>query len=229
MLSVVTFRWTNPGYRAQFKSSHVNILRRMVGRHYRKPHRFLCITDDPSGLDHGIEAIPLWDDHANVPNPTGGGRPSCYRRLKLWAPEMASVLGERWVLLDLDTVIAGDLTPLWDRPEDVVMWKSPTGEWAYNGASMMANAGARPEVWTQFDPIESPELTTSLGYRGSDQAWLSHILPPNEATWDERDGVYFYSRLRNRRVLPSNAKIVFTTGGCAPWTLRHPWVRQHYR
>ena len=229
MISVVTFKWTTPGYRANFTSEHVNTLHRMVLRHYQAPHRFICVTDDPAGLDDGIEVVPLWDHHASVPNPTGGGRPSCYRRLKLFDPAMSEVIGERFVMLDLDCVICGDLSPLFDRPEDAVFWKSPTNEWPYNGAMFMANTGARPQLWQDFDPIESPKLTQAAGYRGSDQAWISYKLGWNEATWTERDGVYYYGKIRNRQSIPANAKIIFTTGGSAPWTLRHPWVRKHYR
>jgi hypothetical protein len=201
----------------------------MVKRHYGEPFRFICFTDDPAGISPEIEALPIWDDHASVPNPTGGGRPSCYRRLKLFDPGMKEVLGERFVMLDLDTVVCGNLSALWNRPEPIVMWKSPTNQWRFNGAMFMADTGARPDVWTDFDPIESPKLTTSLGFRGSDQAWLSYKLPQGEAEWTQKDGVYYYGSMANRRVLPKNAKIVFTTGGSAPWTLKHPWVRQHYR
>lgn len=229
MISVVTFKWATPGYRAKFTSEHVNTLRRMVLRHYQAPHRFICITDDPAGLDGGIEVVPLWDHHASVPNPTGGGRPSCYRRLKLFDPAMAEVIGDRFVMLDLDCVICGDLSPLFDRPEDAVFWKSPTNEWPYNGAMFMANTGARPQLWQDFDPLESPKLTQAAGYRGSDQAWISYKLGWNEATWTDRDGVYYYGKIRNRQSVPANARIIFTTGGSAPWTLRHPWVRKHYR
>src|SRR5690606_29567076 len=196
-------KWATPGYRASFTSEHVNTLRRMVERHYPVPHRFLCITDDPSGLDDGIESCPIWDDYRAVPNPSGGGRPGCYLRLKLWAPEMAEILGPRWVMLDLDCVITGDLRPLFDRPEDVVMWQSPTKEWPYNGAFMMANSGARPKVWEEFDPNKSPRITSARGYRGSDQAWLSHIIP-GEATVGESDGVWFMQRMRPRNRLPRN-------------------------
>ena len=74
-LTVVTFKWKTPGYRAVFESKHVNILRRMVLRHYPDPVRFVCFTDDPVGLAEGIEAHPLRDDHRRVPNPTTGGHP----------------------------------------------------------------------------------------------------------------------------------------------------------
>lgn len=228
MISVVTFKWSTPGYRAKFTAEHVRTLQRMVARHYPDPHRFVCFTDDATGIED--IALSLWDDYASVPNPTGGGRPSCYRRLKLFDPSMSEIIGPRFVMLDLDTVITGDLRPLWNRPEDVVMWKSPSNEWPYNGAMFMANTGARPKVWTDFDPVESPKLTTAAGFRGSDQAWLSYALGPNEAVWTQADGVVYYGKMmRPRERLPKGSRIVFTTGGTAPWTLKHQWVREHYR
>ena len=168
MLSVVTFKWATPGYRATFTARHVNTLRRMVARHYAKPHRFICITDDAIGLDEGIEVVPLWDDYRSVQNPTGGGRPSCYLRLKLFDPSIRNQIGDRFVMLDLDCVILGDLSPIFGRPEDAVFWRSPSKLWPYNGAIMLMNAGARPQVWEDFDPIESPKVTQARGYRGSE-------------------------------------------------------------
>jgi hypothetical protein len=229
-LTIVTFKWSTPGYRANFESRHVNILRRMVLRHYPDPVRFVCFTDDPVGIEPKIQTHPLWDDHRQVPNPTGGGRPSCYVRLKLWDPAMLELIGPRFVMLDLDTIICGDLRPIFNRTEDVVMWKSPTNEWPYNGAMFMANTGARPQVWNDFDPIKSPALTQAKGYRGSDQAWLSHCMGPNEAVWTARDGVIFQNDVWKRQSRkPSGARIVFTTAGHPPWTARAPWVKEHYR
>lgn len=227
-LTVVTFKWHTPGYRATFTAEHVRTLQRMVARHYPDQHRFICFTDDAAGIED--VALPLWGDHAAVPNPTGEGRPSCYRRLKLWDPAMRSVLGPRFVMLDLDVVILGDLRPLWNRREDVVMWRSPGGEWPYNGAMFMANTGARPQVWRDFDPARSPAMTHARRYRGSDQAWLSHCLGAGEAVWTEADGVVFQNDLwRPTSRQPRRARVVFTTGGHPPWESRASWVQEHYR
>lgn len=233
MLSVVTFKWHTPGYRATFTAEHVNTLQRMVARHYPHPHRIVCITDDTAGLHPGIDTLPLWDDHASVPNPTGGGRPACYRRLRLFDRDIGRLLGPRFVLLDLDVIITGDLSPLWNRPEDAVFWRSPGGEWPYNGAMFLLSAGARPEVWEHFDPVVSPRATHAAGYRGSDQAWISHKLGWNEAAWTQADGVHYYNALPRgpgrRRQLPDGARIVFTSAGMPPWRLHELWVRRHYR
>jgi hypothetical protein len=226
VITVVCFKWRTPSYVGTFGSEHVNALQRMVKANYALPHRFLCITDDPAGLR--CETYPIWDDYRYVKNPTGGGRPACYLRLKLFSEEMRPVLGDRWVMLDLDCVILGNLRSLWNRKEEAVFWRNPHREWPYNGAMMMCKTGARDRVWSEFDPHESPRLTHRKGYRGSDQAWISYCLGSDEAVWTQKDGVYFLPELRGRQL--DNAKIVFTTAATAPWTDNCPkWMKRIYR
>ncbi len=213
----------------------MRVLRNMVRRHYAKPHRFVCVTDDPAGIDPDVEIVPLWNDHANVPSPHGGLNPSCYRRLKAFSAEIASVFGQRFVSVDLDCVITGDLRPLWDRPEDFVCWgdTNPLPGSHYNGSMMMLTAGARRKVWEMFDPKTSPQKAKRAGCWGSDQGFISYCLGPGEARWTKADGVYSYRNdLQPRNSLPANARIVLFHGKIDPWAPPASgidWVRQHYR
>ena len=153
MLNICCFKWTPPaGYRSTFGPETVNVLQRMVARHYAAPHQFTCITDDPRGLDPEVHVVPLWSDFATIPSPHGGHNPSCYRRLRVFAPDIAPILGDRFVCVDLDTVIVGDLAPLFDRPEDFVIWGETDPRSFYNGSMFLLRAGARPRVWDEFDP-----------------------------------------------------------------------------
>lgn len=235
-LSVVCWKWRGrAGYRSTFSSVHVNTLRRMVTRHYPKPHRFFCVTDDPAGLDDGVIAIPLWDDHSRVLNPHGLSSPSCYRRLKIFSHEAKSIFGERVVSLDLDVVITGDLRALWDRPEDFVIWGDTAKSTPYNGSMFLLRTGTRTDVWTRFSPTHSPRLTKSLGYIGSDQAWIAAVLGGREPIWTVKDGVYSYrNHVHNTptRRLPVGARIVIFHGKYDPWSSecqRLHWVSEHYR
>lgn len=208
MLSVITFKYLKPGYRTVYTSAHVNTLRRMVTRCYPHPHRFFCVTDDPEGLDPGIEYVPMWSDHFDLVNPSHPtNRPNCFPRLKLFSREMADIFGPRYVSLDLDMVLVDDVTPLWDRPEGFIIYDA-RGDDHYNGSMFMQTAGVHQEVWDDFDPIESPKLTTAAGMRGSDQAWIRYKLAPNAAVWDYNDGVYAYLNLvppyRHRRLMHTN-------------------------
>jgi len=235
MLSVVCWKWAPaPGYRSTFTAEHVNVLRRMVARNYAKPHRFVCITDDAAGLDDGIDVVPLWDDFGELMSPHGRGNPSCYRRLRAFAPEMAEILGPRFVWLDLDCVITGDLRPLFDRREPFISWGDTNPRNAVNGSMIMMDAGARPQVYTDFDPKTSPDMARRVGHFGSDQAWISFKLGFNEARWGIRDGVYSYrNHIRPQRgLLPTNARVVFFHGQYDPWDdepQRLAWVRENWR
>ena len=236
-LTVVTFLWKPlPGYRSHFKAEHVNILARMVKRHYAQPYEFVCITDDPTGIDPDIRIIPLWDDHAKVMNPCDGRtrQPNCYRRLKIFARDAGQWLGERIVCLDLDCVIAADLVPLWNRKEDFIIWGDTNQCNPYNASMMMMTAGCRPQVWEQFDPIESPKKTKAAGYFGSDQAWLALILGKNEARWRVQDGVYSYrvhGAFRKNTLLPG-ARVIMFHGHEDPWgeqAQKLQWVRDNWK
>lgn len=235
MLTVVTWFWKPPThYRSKFSAAHVNVLRRMVARHYQQPHEFVCVTDSPKGLDSEVRVVPAWNDFASVPSPHGGHNPSCYRRLRAFAPGIDAVLGERFVSLDLDTVITGDLVPLWDRAEDFVAWGETNPKSYYNGSMFLLKAGTRTKVWEQFNPKTSPATAKAAGKFGSDQGWISYCLGPGEAKWTTADGVYSYNvHLRHKtNTLPAGARIVMFHGSTDPWSpdaQRLDWVKKHWQ
>jgi hypothetical protein len=234
MLSMVTWLWkAKPGYRSVFTTAHVNTLRAMVARHYDGPHRFLCVTDMTKGLDARVEVVPPWNDYADVPSPSGGRNPSCYRRLRAFHPDIAQTFGPRFVSFDLDVVVVGALRPLFDRPEDFVIWGDVNPKTFYNGSLFLMTAGARPQVWTSFHPMKSPALSRASGHFGSDQGWISHCLGPHEAKWSTSDGVYSFQKhiLPQNGKLPANAAVVVFHGHVDPWmpmAQRLPWVKEHW-
>lgn len=258
MLSIVTFKWTKPGYRSIFTAENVNITRRMVERHYPEPHRFICVTDDAAGLDSAIEVIPLWNDASHLANPTWPTGPSCFRRLKVFSDWFAEQAGERFVVMDLDIVVTGDLTPLWDRPEDFLIWRPNHRGIPLCASMFMLRAGTNQRVWDTFDCALSPKLASNAGYRGSDQGWITYCLGGDTPGWTSADGVYGYkdnlckgvkfntkvslpprllARAKSRRgeygALPPDARMVIFTGKPDPWdkeAIQHsPWILDHYR
>jgi hypothetical protein len=234
--TVVTWKWKGPReYHTEFTAEHVNILCDMVARNYSSPHQFVCVTDQPQGLDSKIKVVPLGDEFSDLKNPSIQNGPSCYRRLRMFRSDAAKWFGERFVSLDLDTVITGDLAPLWNRDEDFVAWGDTSRRNKYNGSMILLKAGSRPKVWDEFDPIASPAATRHKGLLGSDQAWLHYCLGPGEPIWTKDDGVYsFRNHLENRtKELPANAKIIFFHGNVNPWykeiQVEYPWVEKFYR
>jgi hypothetical protein len=232
MLTVVCWRWAPNGYRHSFSARAVETLRAMVARHYARPHRFVCITDDPSALN--CETLPLWDDHATLTNPKGPQFPSCFRRLKMFAmPE----LGERVVSIDLDVAIVGDLVPLWDRPEPLVCWRPrvKARPLQVNGSMVLFTPGGDlASLWTGFDPVRAARMIREGGFIGSDQGWISHQRRGDFASWTKDDGVLRYGdlRLTPRAPLPADARLVFFTGPRKPWDPKTqneaPWLAEHW-
>lgn len=236
-LVFVTWLWKPKRiYRSQFCAHHVNVLASMIRRNYRKPHKCLVVTDIPDGIDTSlVTVVKAWNDFAEIQSLYGERQPSCYRRLRAFHPEIGEIFGERFVSLDLDTVIVKDITPLFDRPEDFVIWKEQDPRSYFNGSIFMLRAGARPQVWKAFasDPKAAQRKAKTAGRFGSDQAIISDVLGRGEATWGKEDGVYSYRvDIEGTGVLPENARVVCFHGGTDPWSnraMKLEWVQEHYR
>ena len=225
LVTVVLWLWGNA-----YTCEHANTMARMVERHLHVPHRIVCATDRTSGID--VETIPIWPD---IARPIPPKRLSCYRRLKAFASDAHEWLGERILSLDLDGVITGDLTPIVDTPEDFKIWRDPLRQKKgarrvpYNGGMWICSAGARRELWEEFDPQSSPQASARTGWLGSDQGWISTRLGPDEPTWGRADGVYSYKYHVRPKALPHDARVVWFHGDPKPWKVDHPWIKEHYR
>ena len=217
----------------------------MLKRHYPNPHRFLCVTDTPheiTRIDRTIETVELWKEYADLVSPHGAHNPSCYRRLRLFAPDAARVFGDvDLVSLDLDTVIVRDVAPVFDRPEEFVAFGETDPRSHYNGSFMKLRAGTRPQVWERFaaDPEGMREKAKGDGRFGSDQGIVSYVLQDEdrnrtEPIWGPKDGVYsFRVHLGSgKHPLPGDARLISFHGGIDPWDVRAQrlqWVKRHYQ
>jgi hypothetical protein len=103
MTNVICAKW-GPKYGPEY----VNRLRSMVARNLARPHRFVCFTDDPAGLDPAVEhrpmpVLPVPAPHDNLP----------WRKVALFGDPLADLTGPT-LFLDLDQVIVGPLDPFFD-------------------------------------------------------------------------------------------------------------------
>lgn len=230
MLRVIAWLWRQPGGRTQYAAAHANAWAAMVRRHMTLPHRIACVTDMPEGIDRDIEIIAPPRDFEDVRIPTWHeGRPQCLRRIAMFRPDAAKIFGKRFVCMDLDCVIGDSLDPLFDVSDDFKMNAGTARRRLYNGSMMLMTAGARPQVYEQF----TPEAAAAAGkqFVGSDQAWISHVLGPGEATWGPDDGVLWWGSPENARV--GCRRIMFFPGQPKPWEVvadgKDAWVVEHYR
>lgn len=236
MISFVTWKWTVPGMPRQFDSSHVNVLRAMVARHYAEPHRFICVTDEPRGLDDRIEVVPMPVTFDHIGSPHGKRFPSCYRRLWNFSSEARSMLGDRIFQIDIDVVITGDLTKLVNSNAhaNFVGWCDPLFQWnKIAGGAYMLTTGSMPHIWDDFDPDTSPQKAHRAGCSGSDQGWMSHKLYPPPASWSKEDGIVKMRWLNVGDADPPKwLRMAFTSGVTPPWSpvvqKQFPWIKKHW-
>jgi hypothetical protein len=241
VLKIVTFKWDaglHPKKKMKFETQHVRILHNMLKRNLQVPFELICITDDPAEFLFGtypfkkmgeITILRLWS--------WGKDYPGCFRRLKLFDPEMKKFIGERFVLMDLDVVIARDITSLFKRNEDFIIWGDRPMRNPYCGSLFMLKAGARSQVWDSFNIEDYPCKRDNGTYPlGTDQNHIYNCIP-NEATWNIKDGIYNFGfdirfnnkLLKSKKVnyskiikkesvrggngqLPENARIIFFNG-----------------
>lgn len=238
-LKVVTFKY-KPGrgshvqkaqpQRIRFTADHVNRLRAMVRRNLKLDHEFICITDDPEGLDEFVKVVPMWADHRD--------RERNYKRLKLLSTEMRDLIGERILHLDLDTVIMGDITDLVDTDAHAKIWSVPSAGrhgYALNPSMMLFDAGALDHIWRAFDadPEAMAAKVRLAGWTGTDQSIIS-AMGSDLPTWTRDDGLLSYRdhvEPRPDKTPPDGALMV---GFYGPYNVeqlaRKPnWIWQHWR
>lgn len=217
MLTVLTWLWQQPGGRTKFTAEHVNIWAGMVRRHLSMPHRIACVTNTPKGIDKSIQIIKPPGDFEDVTPHWGTLKPNCFRRLSMFSRDAERLFGKRFVCMDLDCVIGGQLDPLFKRSEDLVLYKGTAPDRPYNGSMMLISAGCRPQVFEDFD--ERGASTCGQIYVGSDQAWLAMKLGRKEKVWSERDGVFWYGPLYQSIAKKTKPRILFFPGKIKPWTI----------
>lgn len=218
-------KWARPstGYQLPsvcgYTAGHVNTLGRMLKRHLTIPYEFVCITDDPVGIE--CRTIPLWDKCRDL-----GG---CFNRLWAFSQDFA-LLGDRFALVDLDVVITGNCDHIFGIGDDFAMHEYDYPERPhqhYNGSLVIMDRGARRQVWDRFDPATTPQEIAKDNTRiGSDQKWISTVLGAGERKLGPEQGVH--EALKVGGSLPSNAAMVFFSGPRDPTQREHGWVRQHY-
>jgi hypothetical protein len=91
----------------KFGPDYVNILRRAVRDNLSLPHRFVCLTDNPDGLDDEIEASPFPD----FGYPREQWKRGSWPKVALFADGVFED-DEIVLYLDIDVMIVGPLDPM---------------------------------------------------------------------------------------------------------------------
>lgn len=233
-LTVVSFKWD--GWRPLYNKDHVHAQQKMLAHYLQVPHRYVCVTDDPKGLN--CETMPLWKEPIVTKKPT---HHDSFCRLKMFSREMAEVFPGWVLMLDLDLLIFRDIT-------DLITWEEfrilKGGVSPYNGSMWLHQMGTRQHIWDTFDPDKSPfevsKHRTPKGKKwvGSDQGWIS-VCCPGERVYDAVDGVFRWSTMiraywtrPDKQYKVKGARMMFFAGVYKPWqdSMRksHPDIYKEY-
>ena len=152
----------------KYGPEYVNRLYSMVRRHLSGDFRFVCLTDDASGLRPEVECFPIPDLALPEGIPERG-----WKKLTTFEPDLHGLRGTA-LFLDVDVVIAGSLDPSFDRPGDFLIihdWKRP---WRVTGNSSVYRfkLGELGGVLSHF---REHQASIRAQYR-NEQAYLSAYL-----------------------------------------------------
>ena len=115
--TIICMKWGT-----RYGPEYVNRLYAMVRRGTSRPLRFICFTDDASGLRAEIETqslpfISLPISHTNLP----------WRKMSLWGETLGNLSGQV-LFFDLDLLVTGDVDGFFDHAptEDFVVIRNWT-------------------------------------------------------------------------------------------------------
>jgi hypothetical protein len=130
----------------RYGPDYVNRLFAMVARHLAAPHRFVCLTDDPTGIRSEVECRPLPAiELADAPPHSG------WRKLSCLSPELDDLDGPV-LFLDLDLVIVASIDCLFAHPGAFCIIENWTqrGRGIGNSSVFRFEAGAHRAVLQRF-------------------------------------------------------------------------------
>ncbi len=228
MQTVACMRWGD-----RFPVEYVNKLYRGVMRNVARPTRFIAFTDDPAGLQPGVE--PREIPAIRLPTTGLGGSP--WRKLALWSRDIG--LAGDLLFLDLDVVVVGALDVLFDfAPGKLAIIRDWSSRDSGNSSVMRLPAGGAPHLVARFeaDPLEIRRLYSN------EQAYLSRESGLDVAFWPEAWCPGFKAMMLPRfpanhvkRVkLPADARVVVFTGHPRPHEAAEgvwpaPWYKKAYK
>lgn len=236
MVNVICMKWGT-----LYDAAYVNRLRGMVRRQLKLEHRFVCFTDDPTGIDAGTEIRPL----PEVRCPPGPER--YWKKLGIFINPLSDLTGPV-LCLDLDLVIVDRLDDFFSVPGKFCIireFRRDGGPPRGNMSVCRFEAGAHPYVLDEFhrDPksVEDRFIfdqdfisATIKPLTFWPDAWCrsfkKHCLAPVPKCYFETPRIPPDARIivfHGHPKPPEAARGCFVKGGikyCRPT----PWIDQHY-
>ena len=153
---------------SKYGPEYVNRLYGMVSRHLKGAFRFVCFTDNVSGVRPEVECFPLPELQLQAAKFDGG-----WRKLNSYQRDLYGLQGQA-LFLDLDVVVVDDITPFFEEPGEFLIikdWKRP---WRVTGNSSVYRfrLGAHVDMLEHF---VAHQAEVRRKHR-NEQEFLSHYL-----------------------------------------------------
>lgn len=182
-------------YGRAYPADYVNVLHSACRKAMKGAFRFVCLTDDPAGLNEGIEALPIPDVGLDPKEWFVGG---VWPKLGIYDRLLHGLKG-RCLFIDLDMVVLRDLDAFFDRPGRYIgidageAWGRPGRAASAELCSAMIafDAGGLPQLAETF----RTEKTRIMGSYRTEQAYTEDMLAPI-GYWPEGWVISFKRRLR---------------------------------
>lgn len=204
----------------KYGPEYVERLHNMVLRHSGSwGARFYCITDQddtPAG----------WE----VVRPIGPYYEGWWGKMELFNPEIRDE--RQAVYFDLDTVIVGDLTPLFSLKLDFGICGNFTREvqhtypCRYGSCVMTMDRDFGQDLWTTWR-AKDKIVRMQAGVYG-DQWAVGKFYPMARILQDALKPGYFVGRRQFSNEIPADAAIMVFAGKTKPHTSHLPWVKEHW-
>lgn len=191
----------------KFGPDYPNILFDMVRRNLAEGYagRFVCFTDDATGLDEGIEVRPLPAD-----------LPGWWSKLALFKPGLFPE-GDRIVFLDLDTVLTGRIDALCDYSGPFAILRDAFRPNGLQSSVMAWRAGECHDIWESYIAAGCP-----MDDADGDQAWIEKAHPNAIRLQDAFPEMFVsYKYLIG---IPATESVVFFHGKPRPHEVETGWV-----
>jgi len=176
--------------------THTNVLYRALSDHMSVPFRMICLTDDPAGLDAGIEAAPLPD----FATPRARWVPGMWPKLAAFRPGLVPE-GAPCLLIDVDMLVLRDLAPLFAHVE------------AEGGLHIIRDWHDTHERWfPRLFPRKRGGNSSLVGWIGGQQTHLWSRFAADEAEAlrkDRNDQIFINRYAEGRRYWPAEWVLSF--------------------
>jgi len=217
VINILSVKWGT-----KFSNRYVNNLYTGVKNNIKIPFKFYCFTDNKTGLNKEIVALPL-----------PKGIPYWWNKLYLFSNELP--VEGRVLYIDLDTVIVGDITHIARCKEKFVMLQDVYHP-ERRGSGLMAwdTSNDYSVLWEKYHP--QAQAIHERFWPHGDQVWIQQHLPVNPSLWQE----LYKNQILSLKVecvkqssKPKDARIIFYHGKPSiKESLNIPnfqWIRKYWK